>query len=140
MAQTGPDVQAALVAALPPRDTYDEMIALRTMVTEGIRRFFAEQDIAALAFPPTMIPAHMIGEDGSVVSHGQVLPNTTTMGRNVSLSSCASLASIVLPAGLTPAGLPVGLEFDALPGTDRQLLALGVLLQRALGPIRAPIV
>jgi indoleacetamide hydrolase len=56
----------------------------------------------------------------------------------VSLSSCAGLASIVLPAGLTKSGLPVGLEFDALPGTDRKLLGLGISIQRALGSIPAP--
>jgi len=139
VAQTGPDVQTILTAVPPSKATYDEATSLRIKITEGIRRYFAENNIAALAFPPAMIPAHKIGEDGSVTRHGEVLPNTTTMGRNVSLSSVASLASLVLPAGLTSGGLPVGLEFDALPGTDRQLLALGVQLQRALGPIRAPI-
>ena len=48
------------------------------------------------------------------------------------------MASLVLPASVTSAGLPVGLEFDSLPGTDRRLLAIGVSLQRALGPIPAP--
>lgn len=85
-----------------------------------------------------MLPAHRIGEDDSMTIRGQVVPNSVTMGRNVSLSSCASMASLVLPAGLTSTGLPVGLEFDALSGTDRQLVALGVSLQRALGPIAAP--
>ena len=85
-----------------------------------------------------MLPAHKIGEDGSMTVRGQVVPNDVTMGRNVSLASCASMASLVLPAGLTSAGLPVGLEFDALSGTDRQLLSLGLSLQRALGPIAAP--
>jgi hypothetical protein len=43
-----------------------------------------------------------------------------------------------LACGLTTSGLPIGLEFDALPGTDRMLLGLGVSLHRALGSIRAP--
>ena len=114
------------------------MLAQRAKVAAGIRGYFAEQRIAALAFPPTLIAAQPIGDDGSVTRHGETLPDTTTMGRNVALSSCASLASLVLPAGLTSAGLPVGLEFDALSGTDRALLGLGVSLQRALGPIPAP--
>jgi Asp-tRNA(Asn)/Glu-tRNA(Gln) amidotransferase A subunit family amidase len=39
---------------------------------------------------------------------------------------------------MTSVGLPVGLEFDALPGADRKLLALGLSLQAALGPIPPP--
>jgi mandelamide amidase len=48
------------------------------------------------------------------------------------------MASLVLAAGLTTSELPVGLEFDALPGNDRRLLGLGVSLQRALGSIQGP--
>ena len=59
-------------------------------------------------------------------------------GCNVSLGSCASLASLVLPAGTTTGGLPIGLEFDALPDDDRRLLAVGLSLERALGSIAAP--
>ncbi|PYP49463.1 MAG: hypothetical protein DMD45_14435 [Gemmatimonadetes bacterium] len=137
-AQAGPDLKALFATKPPPRSAYDAMIAQRMKTSEAIRTYFAKQAIVAIAFPPAMIPAHKIGEDGSTTVRGQVVPNTVTMGRNVALSSCASLASLVLPAGLTSAGLPVGLEFDALHGTDRQLLALGVSLQRALGPIAAP--
>jgi mandelamide amidase len=45
---------------------------------------------------------------------------------------------LVLPAGLTSAGLPVAIEFDAPASSDRALLALGLSLERALGPIPAP--
>jgi mandelamide amidase len=114
------------------------MVAQRARIGEAIKAHFAEHRIDALAFPPAMVPAHKIGENGSVTVRGQLLPETTTMGRNVSLGSCASLASLVLPAGLTRAGLPVGLEFDALPGTDRRLIALGLAVERALGSIPAP--
>ena len=45
------------------------------------------------------------------------------------------MASLVLPAGITSDGLPVGMEFDSLMGNDRELLSFGVLLENALGPI-----
>jgi mandelamide amidase len=45
---------------------------------------------------------------------------------------------LVLPAGLTAAGLPVALEFDAPSGADRALLALGLSLEKALGPLAPP--
>ena len=138
MAAQVADVKAAFAGDATPTSVYDATIAQRSKIREAIQAYFAKQRIVALAFPPVMIPAQKIGESGSVTIRGQAIPNTTTMGRNVSLASCASMPSLVLPAGLTSSGLPVGLEFDALPGTDRRLLALGMSLQRALGPIAAP--
>ena len=48
------------------------------------------------------------------------------------------MASLVLPAGETSDGLPIGLEFDALPGDDQRLLEVGLSLEQALGSIAAP--
>jgi mandelamide amidase len=138
VAQVGPNLKATFARPAPPKEVYDAMVAQRQKARDAIRAHFENENIVALAFPPAMIPAHKIEEDGGMTVRGARVPNTTTIGRNVSLSSCASLASLVLPAGLTTSGLPVGLEFDALPGTDRMLLGLGVSLQRALGSIQAP--
>ena len=138
VAQVGPDLEEMFATPVPSKEVYDAMVAQRQKIRDAIRGHFENENIVALAFPPAMIPAQKIGEDGSITVRGERVPNTTTMGRNVALSSCAGLASLVLPAGLTRSGLPVGLEFDALPGTDRTLLGLGVSLQRALGSIRAP--
>jgi mandelamide amidase len=44
----------------------------------------------------------------------------------------------VLPAGLSSGGLPIAVEFDAPAASDRALLALGLSLERALGPIAPP--
>jgi mandelamide amidase len=60
------------------------------------------------------------------------------MARNTSLGSCASMASLILPAGMTYTGLPIGMEFAALGGKDRELLSLGLTIERALGPIPGP--
>ena len=40
-----------------------------------------------------------------------------------------------LPAGLTKAGLPVGIELDGPTGSDSRLLAIGSLIQKSLPPI-----
>ncbi len=138
VAQVEPNLKELFAAPAPSKEVYDAMVAQRQKTREAIRAHFDNENIVALAFPPTMIPPEKIGEDGSITVRGEHVPNTTTMGRNVSLSSCAGLASLVLPAGLTMSGLPVGLEFDALPRTDRKLLGLGISLQRALGSIQAP--
>ena len=136
-AQVGPRLKQLLATLLPSREVYDTMLTQRQRTRDAIRAHFERENIAALAFPPAMIPAPKIEEDGSITVRGELVPNITTIGRNIALSSFASLASLVLPAGLTASGLPVGLEFDALPSTDRQLLGLGVSLERALGSIQA---
>ena len=94
--------------------------------------------IVALAFPPIMIPPPRIGEDAEVDIGGKKIPLYVAMSRNIALGSCASMASLVLPAGITSEGLPVGMEFDALMGNDLQLLSLGLSLEKALGPIPGP--
>jgi len=141
--QCSPGMQQTLKAfALPPnrpaRDVYESMLAKRQEIREEIRLYFQRQGINALAFPPIMIPPPRIGEDAEVSISGEKVPLYITMARNTALGSCASMASLVLPAGVTSRGLPVALEFDALNGNDRALLSLGLSLEKALGPIPAP--
>jgi len=122
----------------PSKERYELALAEREALRESIRRYFEELNIVALAFPPVMIPPPKIGEDEELDLRGKKVPPSLVMARNIKLGSCASMASLVLPAGLTADGLPVGLEFDSLAGNDRQLLSLGLLLEQALGQIPAP--
>ncbi len=122
----------------PPQAVYESMLAKRAQIKVEILRYFQQQGISALAFPPVMIPPPMIGEESEVTIRGQKVPFFVAMARNTSLGSCASMASLILPAGMTYGGLPVGIEFAALGGKDRELLALGLTLEKALGSIPGP--
>jgi len=128
--------------ALPPnrptQDAYESALTQRQQIRQEIRRYFELHGLIALAFPPIMVPPPRIGEEDEVDIRGQKVSLLVAMGRNTALGSCASMASLVLPAGLTSNGLPVGLEFDALTGSDRSLLALGLSLEKVLGPTPAP--
>ena len=128
--------------ALPPnrpaKDAYESALAQRQSIREEIRRYYEQHGIVALVFPPIMVPPPQIGEEIEVTIRGQKVSLLIAMGRNTALGSCASMASLVLPAGMSPSGLPVGLEFAALTGNDRALLALGLSLEKVLGPISAP--
>jgi indoleacetamide hydrolase len=127
-----------LPPARPTRETYEKMLAQREQLKTTILRYFEENGIAALTFPATRIPAPKIGEETEVDIAGQKVPMAAAVARNVGLGSCASMASLVLPAGLTANGLPIGMEFAGLSGTDREILALGLSLEKVLGPIPAP--
>jgi mandelamide amidase len=105
---------------------------------EGIRRYFADHDVTVLAFPSVRMPPPLIGEDKEIEILGQKVPIRDAMARNLAHGSCAGMPCLVLPAGMSANRLPIGIEFDALPGRDRELLALGLSLEKALGPIPAP--
>lgn len=128
----------ALPPARPSRETYERALAQREQLKIALRRYFDEHSLAALAFPPTRIPAPKIGEDIEVEIAGQKMPMAAAIARNIAIGSCGSLASLVLPAGLTVDGLPVGMEFAGLPNTDREILALGLSLEKVLGPLPPP--
>jgi mandelamide amidase len=141
--QAGEGTRETLKAfALPPnrptQDAYEAALIQRQEIRDEIRRYFEQHGLIALAFPPILAPPPKIGQDAPVEIRGQKVSLVVAMGRNTALGSCASMAGLVLPAGMTSNGLPVGLEFDAMTGSDRSLLALGLSLEKVLGPIPAP--
>ena len=143
LAELGANVRGLFEAAiLPPNGipptVYANALQQREQVKAAIDAHFREHRLDVLMFPPALVSPLPLGDNVEVDIAGTKVPLTTVMGRNTSLGSCASLACLVLPAGLTPRGLPVGIEFDALPGTDRRLLSLGVALEGVLGPIPGP--
>ena len=121
--------EAAYAAA---RDIH--LPALRRLYQE----YFARTGVAAIVFPATMIAATPIGEDSVVSIEGRKVRFDIAIARNISPGSTAGIPGLVLPAGLTTAGSPVGMEFDAPAAADRPLLALGASLEQALGPISPP--
>jgi mandelamide amidase len=84
------------------------------------------------------MPAFPQGDPATVTIDGRAVELFTAIGHNIAPGSLGGLSCLVLPAGMTRSGLPVGIEFDALPGADRQLLALGLSVEKALGPVPAP--
>jgi len=100
--------------------------------------YFARSGVAAIIFPAIMVPALPIGTEEDVTIRGRRISFETAIARNIAPGSTAGLPGLVLPAGLTSAGLPVAIELDAAAGTDRALLALGSSVAEVLGPIPPP--
>ena len=123
----------------PARQAYeDARKVVRPKLQDTFRRYFREHNVQALVFPSALCPATRIGEDVETEWGGEKKPIFIVYSRNVAPGNCASLPGLVLPGGLTSDGLPVGIEFDAGIGKDRELLGLGFALEQALGPIPAP--
>lgn len=120
------------------REQYESAVAQLAPLREAVRRYFADNSVVVLAFPAVRMPPPLIGEDKEIEILGVKVPIRAAMGRNLGQGSCAGMPCLVLPAGLTSNGLPIGFEFDALPGHDRELLALGLSLEKVLGQIPAP--
>ena len=138
LAEMSPDILATYRQPAVTQNAYEWALQKRKQLQTAIGEYFEAHRIDVLAFPPVLVPAPLVGEDREIEIRGEKIPLGKVMGRNTALANCASLASLVLPAGLVSGGLPVGLEFDALPGRDRALLSLGLSLEGALGGIAAP--
>jgi len=142
LAQAGPSIRALVTgmsASRPPREVYETTLAKREQLKTALRDLYRDTNIVALAHPVILTPPTKIGLESEVEVDGQKVPIRAAFGRNIALGSCASMASLVLPAGTTADGLPVGLEFDALSGGDRALLSLGLSLETVLGRGKAPV-
>jgi indoleacetamide hydrolase len=110
----------------------------RPTLQETYRRTFRERGVAAIVFPTTPMPAAKIGEEDTVMVNGAPVPTFFTYIRNTGPGSVAGIPGLSLPAGMTGAGLPVGIEIDGPDGSDAQLLAIGLALEAVLPKLPAP--
>lgn len=146
LAMASPDVKGAMemlvvpgAKGYPPQEAYDAArTKLRPALQQNFRKYFCETGVAAIAYPTVLVPPTPIGKDQELEINGSKVPFAVAMSRNVGPGSAAALPGLVLPAGLTKDGLPVGMEFDGPAGADRDLLALGIALEQVLGPIPPP--
>ena len=144
--QASPDIQAVFRSyVLPGGENFvpePVYAAARDRYLPELKRayrdYFAQHRLEAMVFPATRVPAPLIGEETTLDIAGHAVPFEDAVARNIAPGSTAGVPGLVLPAGLTAAGLPVALEFDAPAGSDRSLLALGAPLEQALGRIPAP--
>ena len=137
-----PDVKGILQsltgAGAVPEPVYRKALQRRAVLQEVYRRHFREHEIAAAIFPTTPAAAAKIGEDETFMLNGRPMPTFVTFIRNTDPGSVAGIPGLSLRAGLTAAGLPVGIEIDGPEGSDRQLLAIGAALERLLPSGRPP--
>jgi amidase len=112
--------------AVETRDTaeYWRHIAKREQVRLAVLQAMAEARLDALIYPTMRRKAALIGE--------------TQSGINCRLSAVTGLPSLTVPAGFTPDGLPVGIEFLGRLWAEGPLLALGYAYEQATRHRRPP--
>ena len=103
--------------------------------------YFADNRLEAMMFPTTVAPAVAIDPvagSGKFLLNGAQVDTFPTFILNTDPGSNAGIPGLALPAGMTPGGLPVGLEIDGPLGTDRRLIAIGLAFEAVLGSLRPP--
>ena len=122
-----PDVRA-IFARLPQlaedhRATADEAFSsVRPKLQSELERLFEEQNVDVVLSATVPVQPPFVGEDAEMAVAGRRLPVFPTLTRNSALASVLGMPSLTLPAGFDAEGMPVGLQIEALPGRDRQLL------------------
>jgi mandelamide amidase len=100
--------------------------------------YFSDNRLDAILFPATPLPARPIGHDAEVELNGRQVPTFRTVARKTGPAAGAGIPGLVVPAGLTAQGLPVGAELDGPVMTDRRLLAIGAAIQDLLPGLPPP--
>jgi len=122
----------------------EEQIAAIKAAAARYSAVYRTHDVQAIAYPTMPIVATPIRAGGVKEPLGEFM---TIKGKpfeegrlavqNVFMAPRFGAPGLNIPVGLSQ-GLPVGLEVDALPGNDSDLLGLGIAIQAVVGRIRAP--
>jgi len=140
-----PDVKGAFeaIAADVFGAAYDDAIHVQRPALQRIyAAYFRDNALDGVLFPTTIAAAPAIdAEKGSgemSVNGGAPAPTFDTLIRNTDPGSNAGLPGLSLFAGMTPGGLPVGLEIDGPVGSDATVLGLGLSIEAVLGTAPPP--
>ena len=141
-AVASPDVKPSLTAMLGPESTTEAAYRhavddLLPPLRSEFAAYFRNHDLAAIAFPTTALAAAPLGDDETVEHLGERVSIMTYL-RNTVPATLTGGPGLSLPIGLTADGLPVGLELDAPPGSDADLLAIGLAWEATAEPLPPP--
>ena len=113
-----------------PEAAYRQAIDVeRPKLQAAYAAYFADNGVDAAIFPTAPLPARPIGDDETVELNGARVPTFGTFIRNTDPGSNAAIPGISLPSGLSPDGLPLGMELDGPAGSDARLLAIAATIE-----------
>ncbi len=116
----------------------ESLVVDRPAHLAAVADYFKDNNVSAMIIPTTALPARPIGNDDMVELNGRQAPTFSTYTRNTAFGSGLGLPCLSVPAGLTPSGLPVGMEFVGPAEGDGVVLALGREFEKIVGPLPPP--
>jgi mandelamide amidase len=120
----------------------DALTVHRPALQKMYEAYFRDNNLDGILFPTTISPAPAIdavkGSGEMSINGDKPVPTFDTMIRNTDPGSNAGLPGLSLFAGMTPGGLPVGIEIDGPVGSDVKLLGLGMSIEAILGTAPPP--
>ena len=129
------------VRAFPPAE--EQLRALR-QAAQRYADVYRSNDVRAIAYPTIPIVAPPLRSGGPkeplgemMTIKGKAIEEGRAVAQNIFMAPRFGAAALSIPVGLSE-GLPVGLQLDALPGNDSELLGLGITVQEIVGLIPAP--
>ena len=114
---------------------YLEYLLARDRIRENVLVAMAEHDLDALVHATFDHPPTLIAHDAET---NPTPADDYGLGDNRLISPITGFPALTVPAGFTPEGLPVGLEFLGRPFTEAMLLRFGYAFEQGTGYRRPP--
>ena len=114
---------------------YLEYLLARDRIRESVLVAMAEHDLDALVHATFDHPPTLIAHDAET---NPTPADDYGLGDNRLISPITGFPALTVPAGFTPDGLPVGLEFLGRPFTEAMLLRFGYAFEQGTGHRRPP--
>ena len=113
-------VEPAPTPPPPSVGQVEESAAGESDLIERVRRFFERYDV--LALPTSQVPPFDVELDWPRTVDGEPMETYIDWMRSCSDISTTGCPAVSMPAGFTPEGLPVGVQFVGPPRSDVELL------------------
>ena len=123
-----------------PKAVYDDAMNIYRIDMKAIlAAYFDEQNVDALLFPTTILPAELIAGSLDAIEHnGTKVQAFPTYTQNADYGSLAGLPGISIPAGFSKNGLPIGLELNGPEQSDEALLAIALAIETLFPALSPP--
>jgi len=100
---------------------------------------FEDNNLDALIFPSTIIPATRLDTWGTHMMGGVEVSDFMASSRNVQPASIGGFAGLTVPMGLTSGGLPAAIGFDGPQNSDRKMLSIGMAYEAIRPEMPGPV-
>eukprot|EP01138_Halocafeteria_seosinensis_P015072 gb/GECG01015385.1/.p1 GENE.gb/GECG01015385.1/~~gb/GECG01015385.1/.p1 ORF type:complete len:499 (+),score=51.85 gb/GECG01015385.1/:1-1497(+) len=111
----------------------------RSRLQQLLKEVMEFHGVKAIVMPTTPVPPSTIREGEFVTLDDTQHPMFATHIRNTEFSANAGLPSLSMSIGKTRShNVPVGISVDGIPGSDRDLLGMGCLLEKIIPEVELP--